>query len=191
MNKTQNGNKRNKATWVVTLSFLALGLAGIITTAIVDFALNRDFTWSLFPIGAILFSWLCIWPLLVFEKRSPDIALCATSIFAFPFLNVLCRLTGGDWYVSIAVPLSICGVIIIWLVRLIFAAKLSIWNKLAISTMVLAAGNIVITVLLGRILHNGGFDTWNLLSVAILIAAAAALSITGYTRKKKRGGGTN
>jgi hypothetical protein len=75
MNDIQSDNRNHKTIRVVTLSFLVLGLAGIVTTAIVDYVLNDGFTWSLLHISAILFSWLCVWPLPVFKKRGSDIAL--------------------------------------------------------------------------------------------------------------------
>lgn len=168
---------------IVMFSFLALGLAGIITTSIVDFALNSRFTWSLLPISAIIFSWLCIMPLFSFRKRSVDIALLSTSAFLFPFLNIICKLTDGDWFSPVAIPMSISGVIILWLIRVVFGTKLNMWNKLAISVLIGAIGNIVIAFMLGTILSDGGFDIWNLMSVAILVVTAIILFIIGRTIK--------
>lgn len=179
MDRTKNRNIPRMA----MLSFLALGLAAIITTSIVDFALNGRFTWSLLPISAILFSWVCITPLLSFKKRGVDISLLATSIFIFPFLSILCTLTGGRWFASVAVPMSISGIIILWLIRAVLATKLNIWNKLAVSILVGAAGSIIIAFILGSLLPGGGFDIWNLMSVAILVVIALILFAIGRARK--------
>ncbi|MFV0399601.1 MAG: helix-turn-helix domain-containing protein [Oscillospiraceae bacterium] len=168
---------------IVLLSILALGLVGIITTSIVDFALNGSFTWSLLPISGIIYLWLCIIPLFLFGKRRVDIALLSTSVFLLPFLYIICRLTGGDWFSTLAIPMSISGVVILWLIRAVFATKLSIWNKLAVSGLVLAVGNVVISFQIGVILSEGGFDIWNLMSVAILVVAAGILFVIGLTRK--------
>jgi transcriptional regulator with XRE-family HTH domain len=168
---------------IVLFSFFALGFVGIITTSIVDFALNGNFTWSLLPISAIIFSWLCIAPLLSFKKHSIDIALLSTSIFIFPYLNVVCKLTGGNWFNSVAIPMSISGVIILWLIRAVFATRLNVWNKLAVSMLIGSVGNIIIAFMVDNILYDGGFDVWNLMSVAILIVIAIIFFIIGRTRK--------
>lgn len=167
---------------IAVLSFFALGLAGIITTAIVDFALNGGFTWSLLPISAILFSWLCVAPLLFFKKRRADMVLLSISIFVFPFLYVVARLTGGGWFARVAVPVTVAGLVVLWLIRLVFATRLSIWNKLAASLLVGGVANIAIEFMVGRILNDGGFDVWNLMALAILVVIAIILFAVGRAR---------
>lgn len=175
-----------KISRIAMFSFLSLGLAGIITTSIVDFAMNGRFTWSLLPIAAIVFSWLCIAPLLSFSKRGVDVALVSTSVFIIPFLYVLSLLIGGDWFRPIAIPMSICGMVLLWLFRAIFATKQSIWNKLAASMLVAAAGNVVIAFVLEKPLSGEGFDVWNLMSVAILVVAAIVFFAMGRVKKGRQ-----
>lgn len=170
---------------MVLLSFLALGLAGIITTSIVDFAINDEFTWSVLPISSIIFTWLCMIPLFLFKKRGIDIALLFTSIFVFPLLYIIDRFTGGGWFSTIAIPMIIAGIVILWLIRIVFATKLSIWSKLAASSLIGATANIVIAFILGRILNDGGFDVWNLMSVAILVVIAIILFAIGRAQEKQ------
>lgn len=170
---------------IVAASVFAVGLAGIITTAIVDYALNGGFTWSLLPISAILFLWLCVAPLFLARKRPADGMLLSTSIAIVPFLYLICRLTGGDWFTSVGISMAASGIVILWLIRAVFATKLTIWNKLAVSALVSAAGNIAIAVVLGRILANGGFGIWNLMSVAILVVIAVLLYAVGRATNRR------
>lgn len=167
---------------IVMLSLLVLGLAGIISTAIVDFALNEGFTWSLLPISAIMFSWLSIIPLFLFKKRAIDIALLSTSIFVFPFLYIIDWYAGGGWFNPIAVPITIAGIAILWLIRIVFAAKLSVWNKSAAFCLICAAANVVISFILSRVLNGGNSDVWNLMSAAIFAVIAVILFAIGSTR---------
>jgi hypothetical protein len=181
----QNDNRNYKILRIMVFSFMALGLVGIGTTTIVDYTLNDDFTWSLLSSSAILFSWLCVWPLLVFKKRSFDITLLITCLLALPFLSILCRLTDGEWY-PVAFAMSLCGSGIFWLIRLIFVTKLRIWDKLTIASLILIAGNIAILAILGKILPNSGADDGQLLSVAILIAVAVVLFVTGCIKRRDK-----
>lgn len=128
----------------------------IVSYGYVDFAINTRFTWSLLAISAIVLSWLYIAPLLFFKKRSIDATLLFTSIFLFPSLNIVCQLTGGNWFASIAIPMSISGVIILWMIRAVFATGLTAWNKLAISMLIGAVGKVVIAFKLDSVLFDGG-----------------------------------
>lgn len=84
--------------------------------------------------------------------------------------------------------MSISGLAILWLIRAVFAVKISIWNKLAISALIAAAGNGVIAYQLGNILGDGGFDVWNLMSVVILVVLAIILfSISVSVNRAKKG----
>lgn len=168
---------------IMMFAFLALGLAGIITTSIVDFALNGGFTWSLLPISAIVFSWLCVLPPLFFSKRGIDTMLLSISIFILPFLYIICKLTGRAWFVAVGIPMSISGLAMVWLIRAVFATRLSIWNKLALSVLIAAAGSIIIDFMLGKVLSDGGFDIWSLMAVAILVVVAILLFGIGRIRK--------
>lgn len=172
---------------IVMITFLVLGLTGIITTSIVDFALNGGFTWSIMPITAIIFSCLCIIPMFFFKKHNVNISLLSTSIFIFPFLFIISEFTKGNWFASIAVPMAISGVVILWLIRAVFVTKLNIWSKFAASMIVTAAGSIVISFILGNILPGAGFDIWNLIGVAILIVIALILFVIGRSRKVPSG----
>lgn len=181
--KTRSQNRPR----ILMFSLLALGLAGIITTSIVDFALNGRFTWSLLSVSAIIFSWLILVPLFLFKKRAIDIALLSTSIFVFLFLFIINCFTGGDWFAPIAVPVAIAGIVTLWLIRFVFATKLSVFNKLAASCLIGAPVNIAIPFILDRVLDDGGLNVWNLMSVAILLVLAMILYAMGSARKTDNG----
>lgn len=106
-------DRRPKTAVAVALSIFILGLAGIITTTIVDFALNSRFTWSLLPISAIVYLWLCTAPILIAKKRKTDMVLVAGSVFLYPFLFILDRLTGGGWFVKIGLPMALAGTVLL------------------------------------------------------------------------------
>lgn len=178
--------KSKKAPRIAALSSIGIGLAGIMTTSIVDnYALNSNFTWSLIPISAIIFLWLCILPSFVVKKHKFDAALLSSSVFIIPFLGIMCNLTNGKWFSSVAIPMSIVGIITLWIIRFLFATKLTVWNKLAISLLIAAVVNVLIAFLLGNILFDGGFDVWNLMSVAILLVIAVIFFAVGYSKKSK------
>lgn len=175
--------RSQKTPYIISLCILFVGLIGVVTTTIVDFALNKGLTWSLFPISSIVFLWLCILPLFFFKKHKVNMALLSTSIFLVPFLYILCRLTGGNWFGSIAMPVLLASLTMVWLIRFVFATKLTGWNKWALSMLIMAAGEIAINLILSRVLAGGGLDIGDAMSAAILVVTAAILFIIGSVRK--------
>ena len=101
---------------IFTGAFSLLLFIGIAVCAICDTAISRSFTWSLYPISAIVFTWLVFIPMIKFGKKGVCGSLLMCSIFIVPFLYVLHRLirVSDLFFLSASIWLSlelcICGV---------------------------------------------------------------------------------
>lgn len=163
------------------LGFFILGLTGILSTAIVDLAMNDNLTWSVIPISSIVYSWLCMAPLLFVKKHYVDMVYLSAIIFALPFLFVLHHFIGGGWFSPIAVPMFFVGIISLSLIRGVFATKLSIWNKLAVTVLLIAATEALSDFVLKDYAARVKGET--LLSVIILTGISVILFLMGRNKK--------
>lgn len=173
---------------IVILAFIGILLVGILTVSIVDFAMNQSFTWSLIPTSCIVFAGLCKLPLLFLKKHAVDVSLAVMSVLIFPFLYIISVLTGGNWFFTVAAPVALAGLVIIWAVRGVFATKLNVWYKIAICLLIGIVADIGIDFMIAKILgmQGGGFDIWSLMTIAILVVLAGVFFIVGYVRRGKR-----
>lgn len=164
------------------LSFYLLGLAGILTTSIVDFALNRSFTWSAIPIWSIVYTWLCVTPVLFVKKRRLDTLLLGISVFSLPYLFFLQQSLAGKWFFSIAAPMFFVGTALMWTLRWLFGTKLNPWNKTSICLLICVAADAIIDFLLRD--YGSGLGAETLLSAVILGGTSLAVFIIGKSRQK-------
>lgn len=167
------------------LIYSAAGIAALLTTSLVDYALNGTFTWSLLSTVSILYTLLCVSPLLLAKTQSPDAALLSASIFLIPFLWALCTLLGGDWFMTLGISSAISGIVLVWILRGIFATNLTVWDKYAVAAIVLALATVALAFALEPLLHDGGFDIWDMLAVTVLGFSAVVLFIIGRVFGKR------
>lgn len=68
--QVQVSQDRSRSTHnIFTGVFSLLLFIGIAVCAICDTAISRSFTWSLYPISAIVFTWLVFIPMIKFGKK--------------------------------------------------------------------------------------------------------------------------
>jgi hypothetical protein len=85
----------------------ACGL-GASVQMIVDYAQQGAFGWSLVSLASCVLAWLLIgFPMLVY--RRPAVFLPAMGVSILAYLRVLERLTGGSWFLALALPISLAA----------------------------------------------------------------------------------
>ena len=95
--------KRRSAAVVVTLLLL---LASAVCIA-VNLIYSEAFTWSLYPSGASALVWTVVVPLIfVNAGKFKNVVICVVLDFIAlaGFLKLCEVLTGGDWFISVAMP---------------------------------------------------------------------------------------
>lgn len=74
-------NKKESVKFIAKVVITVICLLGIFISMICDMAISGAFTWSLYPITAISFAWLIIFPLLQFDKNKICLSLVSLSVF--------------------------------------------------------------------------------------------------------------
>ncbi len=164
-----------------TVSFSGLLLLGAIVCAICDIAISGTFTWSLYPITAILFAWLVFVPLVKYGGKGLPGSLAIFSVLIVPFLYVISRIVGNRLILTIGIRMSLYSIAYLWCIYLIFrkskgrkiiATAVSLWLTIPLCVM--------INLSLAKILSISPFDGWDLLSFTIITIIAIALLIIDH-----------
>lgn len=171
---------------ILTFSFLAADFV----CALVDFVLNQTFTWSLYVLGATLLVWFCTLPFFRFQKLRVVSSLSVLSLLFFPFLALVEYVSGGDWLLTVGLPVGLIGLAETWLLVCLFAyTKISRWYILAL----LFLSDILFDFTLEHILKLQQIqpveDPANLLSMTLSLIMAAAALLIGYFYKKRHHSG--
>ncbi len=139
------------------MSLLALGGIGILTSLIVDLAINRGLTWSLIVTAGIIYGYSLGYFLIMGEKRRFLKALIFISIFTFPLLGIIQAVTirlatsyYHVWFWDMGIPITFIWLVIIWLVVLI--RRVTKWNTSLCIAILLAFslfGNYYTNIIVG------------------------------------------
>jgi hypothetical protein len=169
--------------WEV-ISLLAVTAAGILFA--IDLGNGFDVTWSLYPLSAIAFLWICATSAIALAKR--PLALCAALAAAvLAFLLVLELLTDGrPWFLQLAVPLVALAIVVgagAWAV----VGRLRLPPLSAIAVVVLGCGlaGVGVEYILNRYLPLDRVVSWSLVSLACSISLFFALLLVNKRLKER------
>jgi hypothetical protein len=106
--KALPANRSAKALALASILFgVACGL-GASVEMIVDYTGHKEFGWSLIGLASSVVAWILVgFPMLTYRKPSLFLPVMGVSILAY--LRILERLTGGSWFLSLALPISIAA----------------------------------------------------------------------------------
>jgi len=161
--------------------FIAIGVC-----IIVNVAIDKQITWSAYPILSIIFGWLIVSPLVI-KKYGLAISLCALMLFVFPFLYFLEKITPNhSWFAPLGVPSAIVGIIAGWLIYLLFRfLKISLWYRSAIAVFLVGViANMIIGHYVDAFLSTESSFLNRFINIFSCVAVSALLVILGYRNKK-------
>jgi hypothetical protein len=147
--------------WEV-ISLLALTAAAILVA--IDLASGFDVTWSLFPLSAIAFLWICATSAIALAKR-PLALVAALAAALVAFLLVLELITRGrPWFLPLALPMVVMMIV------------------MSTGTWLIVSG---IEYILNRYLQPAMVVSWSLVVLACAISLFLALLLI-HRRLKER-----
>lgn len=173
----------------LSAGFTALLIVGIIVCTVVDVAINRAFTWSLYPISSVVFAWCVLFPMIRLGKKGVVRSLVALTILIVPYLLVLDRISGAEGVLLKAgAAVSAISLAYLWGVYFIMKRSRRKLIGAGVSTILAAPVCALINGSLALVLtpQAGVFDVWDALSVVILIAVGAGLVAVGFFTGKRR-----
>ncbi len=171
---------------ILVVLFSVLLLLGIIVCSICDIAISGTFSWSLYPITAIIFVWLVLVPFVKYGGKGMLGSLVIFSISIIPFLYVMSIIVGNHLIMPIGIRMSLYVIAYLWCVYLIFR-KLKRRKIIAAAICLLLTIPlcIITNISLAKTLSISTFDIWDLLSFAIIAMISIALFIIDYYRIHK------
>lgn len=173
---------------IYTGAFSILLFVGIAVCVICDLAISHTFTWSLYPINAIIFLWLVFIPIIRFGKKGIRSSFIAFSIFIIPFLYALNSIIKvSDLFLPISISMAFIGVVYLWSIYILFT-KLKTRKLLAtaITFLLLIPIDVLITFSLSKTISES-LNVWDIIGFFIVTIIAIVFFIIDFSTQKKQG----
>lgn len=139
--------------------------------AICDLAVFGAFTWSLYPITALIFAWIVLSPLLQHGIKGIRSSLISLSLAIFPFLFTLAWLLHTPpLFLPISLRMAGIGLIFLWGVYWILQ-QLAQRRMLALALCSLLSAFVCLAVnfALSRLIQTPFLDEWDVLTIAFFL----------------------
>lgn len=171
---------------ISAVSFSLLLLAGVAVCGICDMAISGSFTWSLYPISAIVFAWLVFFPVIKLGAKGIIGTMLSLSTLIVPFLYVLHLLVGDSGLLlTIGIRMAAISIVFLWGIYAVFR----IFRKrkaiaAAVSLLAALPVHLIINYSLSRVIGGSFLNVWDGLSLFIL--AVLSLICFGWDCMRQR-----
>ena len=115
------------------------------------------------------------------------VSLLSFSVFIFPYLFLLSRLTKAKEIFSVGVVMAIASIVFLWIIVAVFH-RIGKTRKLTAFGMIFLLAIpflFIINIMLSKMLAAPILDIWDMLSIFILLILAFVSFICGYAKKKR------
>ena len=182
----ENQLKKEKSKKLLWDIFNFVTIVSFVLILLIDFFLNKNISWSRYPLSSIIFSWIAIISFIFFYKRIfifSTISIISTSMF----LAMLDYFDGSmEWFFIIGLP--IIGVLGLLLFTSSIIIKAFGLKGLYIPALFLLLGAIMccgIDLIITRYLFNEFLFSWSLL---VLLASIPPSVLLIFIQRRKGGG---
>ena len=97
--------------------FGVLTIFAVINTGVnlaIDFLINSEITWSLYPVYSVIFVWLlCVPMLFKYDRLAVWIGMFSTILIPYLFLMDMV-FPEQSWFMPIALPISLLTILFLW-----------------------------------------------------------------------------
>lgn len=177
-NITKNG--------IISILFSVVFLIGIMVCLICNIAISSSLTWSLIPVGSIVFAWAISFPSIILGKKGIFVSCMSFSIFIVPYLFLLSSLIKVKEVFSIGAAIAVTSIVFLWIIIAIFIriGKEKKFAALGITFLSAIPFVIIVNMILSKMIGEPVLDVWDLLSIFMLLILAFISFICNYARKK-------
>lgn len=181
-------NKTKNVKIICSVSITCVFIIGIMVCSICDWAINNSFTWSLFPISSIIYTWLLVMPVTLWGKKGIIASIAMISIFTVPFLSVLNRLIKiSDLIMPIGFRVTLISVIYIWAVYiLLYIFKNRKYIAVSLSVIFSIPLCLIINLIVRKYIGGKIIDQWDIMLYSILIISAIIIYGINYMKNKNQ-----
>jgi len=170
--------------WLMIFSLLCVIAIGV--CVIVNVALENAFTWAVYPTIAVTLGWLIMLPFFL-QKKGFLWGLVSITVMAVPFLFIIEKFSGGDWFMSLGLPVAIVGAVTLWIsYAIIRFVKRSVWYKVAIIVLLVAWVDQIIDLIVCNFTRTEQSIVGIVATVFACVIAAFVFAIVGYARRDVR-----
>ena len=168
--------------------FSSIILALIAILSIINYSISQTWSWSLYPIGALILIWATFAP-----TDLPKYRLLASfigfSFSIFPFLYLVATLSGdGKWFWPLAVPLALSLIVMLGIFFFFFLQLKNKWYTVAAAFFLFG---VVLNYMVGEIVtrylddHNIQAEIYNRATVYSFLLASILFALIGFNRRPK------
>lgn len=171
---------------IFAVSYSVLLLLGIAVCGICDMAITGTFTWSLYPISSIIFTWLVSFPIIQSGVKGIFPSMVIVSVLILPFLYVIDKLIGNDFSIMpVGVRVAVISVIFLWSIFGVFKIlNKRKWLAAAVSFLIAIPICFAINFSLAKIINEPVMDVWDILT--FILQAAVSLVFFLLNRREKK-----
>ncbi|MDE5931052.1 MAG: helix-turn-helix domain-containing protein [Lachnospiraceae bacterium] len=180
--KDENNMSKNV---IISLLFSVTLLIGIMVCIICNLAISGSLTWSLIPVGSIVFAWAVSFPGIIFGKKGIAMSLISLSVFIIPYLYLLSLLLNVRAVFSIGTASALTSIVFLWLIFAVFSriGKTQKLIALGITFLLAIPFMLMINVMLSKMTAEPILDVWDMLTVFLLLIFAFVSFICDYAKK--------
>lgn len=150
---------------------------------ICDLAITSSISWSIYPVSAIVFSWLVVLPLFHFGRHKWAISLAVFSVLAIPLLNIILSTAGfAEFFTLIALPTALITLPFLWIIFwLLVYTKMRKWYVAAICMVLVMP----VDILISMVLKEPFLDVLDIMGCLISAFVAIIFWMLGNHSKQK------
>lgn len=185
---------KTKQMYLLKGIFSAILGVGLITSLIVDIAINHKLTWSFIVAIAIAYVGAGLLTAQLSSSSKMVKVIAVLSVLLIPLLYGIEYIVNSNyaarpfnWFFSYELPIAIIWLVILWVVIIIkHTARLSIWNFIGITLLLASAGSLLNnSIALKMSIWKVLTIRYNWINAVIYIACAFCCFLIGYIRKNK------
>lgn len=181
-------NKTNNIKIICAASVTLAFIIGIVVCSICDWAINNDFTWSLYPISSIVYTWFLVMPVTLWGKKGVIPSLAMVSIFTIPFLSILNRLIKiCGLLMPIGIRVTIASIVFIWIICILFKIfKNKRYVAISLSLVFFIPLCFIINLIVRKYIGGKLIDSWDIITYSILTISAMIIYGINYFKLKDK-----
>lgn len=177
-----------KAANIAASIISAIFLLGLFVCFLCNYVIDKKFSWSLYPAGALIVTWLTIIPLLLFNKHRALWSLFGMTISVLPYLFLVERLSPAKgWVIPLALPIVLVSIVsLLVIIYLFIYKKINTLYVLAITTFLFGViVNIAVKSIVDSFLGIQHDDISAVITALSCAFVSVLLVIYGYLKKIK------
>lgn len=150
---------------------------------IIDFYINKQFTWSYICTPSIIFAWLVLYPIIRYGEKEISYSLKMLSIFIIPYLFILSALINRS-IINIGFFIAVISVIYLWCqFNILKTSKDLKYISLSVSFFITLLLYLIIDIYICFLFPKELLSIWDFLGILVFLLTAIVFFFKGCTKE--------